>query len=144
MQVLLDNLASCIKSKSSHPNVVETTHALLRKIRQNPDQLPLVCHPLGFLLIRLGNLDSSSSLRLHIWLPNQRTTQNPEWLIHNHVFTLDSHILIGQITNNVFYTDFHSQKSTGCLYSVEYESGQSVLRRTSQRLCDFSQDSAAE
>ncbi|WP_143467565.1 hypothetical protein [Leptolyngbya ohadii] len=134
MQVLLDNLANRIQSKSLHPNIVEDTYLLLREIRRNPDKLSLVCHPLGFLLIKLGNLDSSSSLRLHTWLPNRRTTQNPEWLIHNHTFTLDSHILIGQVTNNVFHIDFCSHHPTGCLYSVEYSGEKSILRRTSHVL----------
>lgn len=134
IQELLDNLAQELKSNNSHQLVLDLTCAILERIREFPDGYSLVHHPLGFFLIKLGQINPSTFLRLHIWLPNRRTTQHPEWSIHNHTFTLKSHVLTGKIINKSFNVDFQSSQPTNCLYLTRYNDNMSILSRTSQYL----------
>jgi hypothetical protein len=134
IQELLDNLAQELKSNNSHQLVLDLTYAILERVREFPDEYSLVHHPLGFFVIKLGQINPSTFIRLHIWLPNRRTTQHPEWSIHNHTFTLKSHVLTGKIINNFFNVNFQSTQPTNCLYLVRYNDNLSILDRTSQYL----------
>ncbi|NJN09602.1 MAG: hypothetical protein HC836_38245 [Richelia sp. RM2_1_2] len=134
MQLLLDNLAQHLQSNHSYEAVLQATCAVLEYIKKFPHKISLAHHPLGFFLIKLGEVGSSTSLRLHIWLPNKRTVQNPAWFIHNHIFTLKSYVLAGEITNILFNTNFVATQANKCLYRVAYNSDSSILNRTSHYL----------
>jgi len=134
IEELLNNLAQELQSDSSHKLIVGLVYTFLEKINKFPDGVPLIHHPLGFFLIRLGKINLSTSLRLHLWLPNRRITQYPDWSVHDHTFTLKSHVLTGEITNKFFNINFESSQPTNCLYRVEYNDNSSVLGRTSQYL----------
>jgi len=133
MQELLDSLVKQVQSKRCHQSVLKLTCSILENIRDSSDEISLVHHPLGFFLVKLGQINLVS-IRLHIWLPNRRNMQHPNWSIHDHNFNLESCILTGEIVNNIFHVNFNSSHPTNCLYLVGYNDNMSILTRISQFL----------
>ena len=96
----------------------------------NPSMLSARWHPLGFVLMKLEPAPPELGFtRLHVWPEGRRHAQEPRWLIHDHVFALDSLVLVGEIENLEFET---CEGSEHRIYSVRYENGASVLVATDQ------------
>lgn len=86
-------------------------------------KIPINRHPLGFYCCKLIQ-NKNISIRLHFWLKENQKQKNFE--IHNHIFDLESYILIGAIQNiiyepslekegipfNTFITSYNNEKST--------------------------------
>lgn len=110
----------------------EIAHALLVKILDetyhNDEVAPLLQHhPLGFFCIR-WNLDLSRSVRIHIWSRDFNWTQEPNWPIHDHLFSFKSVVLCGHIQNKTYAID---SKNTGLrnwtIYEVSYNNQSSAM-----------------
>lgn len=84
-------------------------------------------HPLGFIHIKIGSVENVGDLRLHIWSDRERKTQTPEMPIHNHVFTVNSHILIGKVTNKAYSITNGSKYR---IYHIGYNESRSILTPT--------------
>ena len=89
-------------------------------------------HALGFVHCKLATF-SYGTLRLHIWPPQERHSQEQQHKIHDHIFSLTSYVLSGSI-NNEIYSIQGAQKnvaSTQC-YNVNYIKGGAKIRATEQ------------
>lgn len=82
-------------------------------------------HPLGFIHLKLGTIENLGDLRLHIWSDTERKIQKPEMPIHNHVFTVNSHILIGRVINKEYKI---TKGADYRIYDIYYEGNSSILR----------------
>lgn len=86
-------------------------------------------HPLGFVHFKLGSVQNIGDVRLHIWSNTIRKTQDPEMPIHNHVYTVNSHILIGNVTNKLYKTISGNYSK---IYNVSYDNHRSFLISSEQ------------
>lgn len=86
-----------------------------------------VWHPLGFVVCKFFE-GGGRKLRMHLWSNAKHKTQQPAWMIHDHLFDLKSWVLSGQI-ENVEYEAVNTA-SKFRIYGASYENGKSVLDRT--------------
>ena len=105
---------------------------LLSYLRCNSTVELSAWHPLGFVLFKLGSVEGLGSLRLHVWPDKDRRPQYPYWSIHNHMWDLNSHILCGAATNEIY--DIKQSEGNHQFYRVSYEGNNSILERTGRRL----------
>lgn len=95
-------------------------------------KLNFVWHPLGFIMgsyIKEGN----NQIRIHIWPENNSHAQLPYWNIHNHSFNLTSWVIRGEILNTEYLVS-ESNQGTNCIYSVNYDEGNSILKKTNKNV----------
>lgn len=120
-------IADLIRSQAPFARRVDAVMQLLRQPRAIESA---VWHPYGFVACRLGRVDGGT-LRLHLWPAGERTRQEPDWPIHNHIFRLDSTILAGELTNHDYQV---SASGRDPLYRVRYHEGQSILTRSEDQV----------
>lgn len=111
-------------------STTETVMRLARSLIQGLLGSPAVAarrHPLGFLHLALPG-----ARRLHIW-PTERTPQDANLQIHDHVFGFTSRVLVGSI-ENVLYDVVERSDGSHQLMRVEYSDGQSMVVPTGQRV----------
>ena len=53
-------------------------------------------HPTGFMVAKLWD-GEAGALRLHVWPADDRCYGDPLWPVHDHVWPLSSHVLVGRI-----------------------------------------------
>jgi hypothetical protein len=104
---------------------------LLHEVLRSPDterlrEFSIQAHPLGFLCIK-WDLDNQQSLRIHIWDRNLKSTQIPNWPIHDHVFKFRSVILVGSVQNKTYQILGHLNKKNWNIFEVVYEGYTSKL-----------------
>ncbi len=120
----LDRLASSIVDDGSGDDVFAHLLPLLAPARLS--RYSATWHPLGFLVVRLGEV-SSGQLRLHVWTTQARPTQLPNWPIHTHIFELHSHILVGAVIND-WYEVQPGPSGRSRLYEVAYRGTTSTMK----------------
>lgn len=86
-------------------------------------------HPLGFVMCKLAN-KGPTSLRVHVWPNSLENQQQPAWLIHDHLFSLKSWVLAGEIENREYSVDFSGLDHA--IYETRYEEGNSLLQKSTQ------------
>ena len=105
---------------------------LIKMIRITLLEVKATQHPYGFYIWRLPWDNSCWQLRIHMWLPEERLRQEPDWPVHSHSGRLHSFVLEGVVSNEDFY--FHQQQDgAGAIYQVSYEGQISVLKKTELR-----------
>jgi hypothetical protein len=102
---------------------------LLETVCSNMSVFQSAFHPLGFVVITLYRT-SSTALRLHIW-PKVRAVQQPAWMIHDHTFRFDSHVMVGELVN-VLYEIKSNMERKYRVFDVDYQDGRSIMRPTTQ------------
>lgn len=66
---------------------------------------------------------------MHVWLPDIRVRQTPDWPAHTHNSRFESVIVAGFV--EAFFWDFEEKSGdNSCLYEVHYDDETSILRRT--------------
>ncbi|MBV1883883.1 MAG: hypothetical protein KUG82_19745 [Pseudomonadales bacterium] len=88
-------------------------------------------HPLGFVMCKLSQ-ENEKNIRLHIWPNSSEHVQEPQWLIHDHMFDLKSWVLSGKIENIEY--EIASDFPIYSIYQASYEQDKSILHRTEQDL----------
>ncbi|MFQ3545803.1 hypothetical protein Q7A53_17120 [Halobacillus rhizosphaerae] len=121
---LINSLAKMMLKKDKRSIIKNTLKDFLI---ENGDQISFNWHPLGFLHSKLGHAAEVGDIRLHVWLPNNRKTQEPPMPIHDHVFNINSFILLGKVTNHI-YDLTSSLGDKRQLYRVEYNNEGSLLK----------------
>jgi hypothetical protein len=93
-------------------------------------------HPLGFFRIELGSDDAGLRYFLHFWPDKLRSTQDPAWMVHRHVWDLESLVLLGGLEDFEYerIEDAAQAEICGPLYEAHVRPGLSVLERTSDTL----------
>jgi hypothetical protein len=133
LSTLAENLANKEPREQIKPLLLE-----LISFKKQDNSLIGNWHPLGFVHANLGRIDGIGTIRLHIWLQNKRKTQIPSFPIHDHVFTVNSHILSGTVTNRIYHIERDSINPTHKLYSVKYDNNKSLLESLNQKVnCHF-------
>lgn len=85
-------------------------------------------HPLGFLHYDLGRRDVDQ-FRLHIWPEVDRIAQDAAAMVHDHVFDLESRVIVGCVTNHVY--EVKAAADGACaMYSVTYQGSESRMTRS--------------
>jgi hypothetical protein len=84
-------------------------------------------HPLGFLIANVSAWEMT--MRLHVWHPSQGGPVDSDYLIHSHVFELNSRVLCGSL-RNVIYDVRESVAGTREIYRVTYAGDSSILEPT--------------
>lgn len=134
MDQLLLKLAECVEDNSEHREIAQIVREILDQEMTDSGQRINNWHPLGFLQLKLGSVPRKGSLKLHIWPPKGRQTQDPPWLIHRHVWSLRSHILSGIVVNN-FYKVLpvaSKDQATHKIYRVAFSGNFSILEETDE------------
>lgn len=98
--------------------------------------LTSIWHPLGFFRIEVGTDADGNRYVVHGWPEGQRSTQDPAWTIHRHVWPLDSYILGGVMRDEQYDITLAEGKGpSGVLYLARSApDGQSVLDKTDEKL----------
>jgi len=102
---------------------------ILAKLARSPERATARLHPLGFVHCRLYETPDDC-IRLHIWPSQFRCTQEPRWLIHDHLWWLRSYIVVGEVRNEFFCTLKERARPTHQIFSVEYDEENSILYPT--------------
>lgn len=114
----------------SRTTIVESLKFLLKNFVKR-QILDVTLHPLGFCKFSLFHT-SEYNLRLHIWLPQQRPIQNVNFTIHNHIWDLTSHILLGKLYHNTYEIKTDMTSPTHKEYDVLYENNKSIMIYTNR------------
>lgn len=83
-------------------------------------------HPLGFMNVVVGT-DEESVVRLHVWTPESLSHITINWPIHDHIWTLHSRVLLGDITNRKYITAGDIISPTHRVYHVVHGDSEAVL-----------------
>jgi len=81
-------------------------------------------HPLGFLACK-WDLGEGQHLRVHLWDANFAWAQDPDYEVHDHVFSFRSLVLRGEVMNVTF--EIGQAPGSYALYAVGYEGPASSL-----------------
>lgn len=104
---------------------------LLKDILVQLSQYSFAWHPLGFIHLKAGGV-GNRDLRIHIWPPHDRRPQEPLWPIHDHIWDLNSYVVLGEITDLTFEAGPSSSSATHRVYHVEYSESFSILQPTEE------------
>ncbi|MFS0752628.1 hypothetical protein [Oceanobacillus sp. 1P07AA] len=130
MDTELKHLTNKLLKKESPDEVLK---AFKTYIEQQGSEIIFNWHPLGFVHSKLSYIPNIGYLRLHVWLEGDRKTQSPPMPIHDHIFQVNSFILAGSVTNNIYELD----SGSGNLYrtyKAEYNNDGSLLTPTEEIL----------
>lgn len=116
----------------SYTAFLSSIRNLIESLIQNPEIATAKWHPLGFVHYSLHE-SANIKLRLHIWPQDQRRAQVPFWPIHDHLFTLESRIISGRVTNTTYVAE-SSLLGEHKIYEVEYCAASSALVSTNRRV----------
>ncbi len=138
MDDIAPQLIEALRQKRAS-EVAERIHGLVAVGDDAPAQLVLRWHPLGFVHGTVGRV-GDTAVRLHIWHPSLRRIQDPAWLVHDHVWDLESLLLAGELTNEDYLSE-QAPDGDRLLYTVAYNEQTSVLASSGLRV--FSELDAA-
>lgn len=99
----------------------------LEELVPNLSNLEFSWHPLGFVVCKLTQ-EGSAAIRLHLWPLDGGRVQQPQWMIHDHLFDFTSWVLRGTICNREYDADPNG--SDRRIYRAGYEGRKSVLTKT--------------
>lgn len=103
---------------------------LMGEVIDNIDHFSPTWHALGFVHCTLHSM-SAGTLRLHIWPENTRSESEQRDKIHDHLFSLRSMILTGEVTNRLYRLDPPEiALSTHRMFEVLYQENRSELVAT--------------
>ena len=136
MKHLLQRLITHILEKSSHDKIISNLLCEFLELHNSDvSNLRLHWHPLGFLKSNLGQIEGVGNLRMHVWYPNFRQAQEPVMLVHNHDWMLNSHIVYGALTNELYeIVPCSSIQASNTVYYVEYNQNFSILKTTDEKV----------
>lgn len=133
----VSELFQLITQKGTHQEISKNVLRIITDIASSNLGIIVNWHPLGFLQFKLGKDKYEGSVKLHIWDNGLRSVQNPEWLIHRHVWELSSHVLVGKVTNLTYEVKDCFNKTNECFYcayDVIFEEQNSILVKTNRYL----------
>lgn len=87
---------------------------------------PFRAHPLGFISCTFIT-EGAFNARLHIWPVNEKTIQDEDIQIHDHVFDFQSWVLTGQIQNTEL--SISTDGELFAMYSTSYVQNKSTLKK---------------
>ena len=89
-------------------------------------------HPYGFLVFSFPTLVNGHKVRIHLWRPDARRKQLPDWPVHSHNSDLHSYVIQGVVENRE--CDWvEENEGLLSLYVVRYSGQKSLLSRTKSR-----------
>ncbi|MFS2213732.1 hypothetical protein ACCD08_04420 [Telluria sp. Tellsp104] len=94
----VDTLQTTFNSK----NIVEIKTLLKQEIQKNPEIFRPNWHPLGFIHCKIAQNIDNDTFRLHVWPSDREATQPQEHKIHDHLFNIDSIVLVGAVENTEY------------------------------------------
>lgn len=113
---------------SAGPRLRSVARALLKTLPKT-ESLEGTCHPYGFVVVRLGQIDGVGEMRLHLWPDERRSRQKPDWPLHNHPWHVKSFIVAGRLLHAVHTVETLGQ-GIHQVYQIEYARGASELKKT--------------
>lgn len=97
-------------------------------VQLNSDRFSPMWHALGFVHCKLHE-NSRGALRLHIWPKAKRGALEQKYKIHDHIFSLKSYVVYGEVTNINYELTSIVGQSAECLqlFRVKYHADGSSL-----------------
>lgn len=83
-------------------------------------------HPLGFFCIR-WIVEKSKTVRIHVWDKQFNWKQEPNWPIHDHIYSFRSSVLLGEIQNKIYSVENISSQRRWTPYEVSYGGQESAM-----------------
>ncbi len=130
-------VATIAASFDSHngPGLLAVTHEMAKRMLRESDSIPeSYWHPLGFFRLEFGADRDGWRYAVHCWPAGYRSTQEPSWLIHRHVWPLESFVAVGGLIDRQYHAVDGDADAEGTKYEVEVSPGQSALVRTAESL----------
>ncbi|MBL8775333.1 MAG: hypothetical protein JNK12_05360 [Acidimicrobiales bacterium] len=93
-----------------------------------------IWHPLGFYRMEFGADSAGDRYAFHVWPAGMRSTQEPEWLVHRHVWPLKSFVTLGRLRDDQFDEPAVQADEVGARYLAVVVPGKSTLVRTGEEL----------
>jgi len=130
-----DKLANLIVESKHRSALVDKLLSIFDNMLNMPNTFIVNWHPLGFLQFKIGKTSSGGSIKLHLWHEQFKSQQNPNWLIHKHVWELTSQILIGSVKNTTYKIlskDGHQdliKSDEHFKYKVEFSGQKSIMKK---------------
>jgi len=87
-------------------------------------------HPYGFVVVSLGSLDQGTGrlvYRLHIWPQGFELPGSADLMVHDHVYDIVSHILVGALVQHEYEED--DRGTPFASYKGLYDGPHSILER---------------
>jgi len=99
---------------------VSNIYDLLSLLANDSDSYTPKWHALGFIHCKLASF-SQGTLRLHIWPPVERHSQEQSDKIHDHIFSLTSFVICGSVKNEIFeISEVSEDAASNQCYEVKY------------------------
>jgi len=112
-----------------------TAQEMAKRMLREDEAIPeSYWHPLGFFRLEFGADGSGWRYAVHCWPAGYRSTQEPSWLIHRHVWPLESFVAVGGLVDRQYLAVDGPADVAGTKYEVEVTPGQSALIRTIEDL----------
>ncbi len=132
--VEVESIASSFDSQDG-PRLLATAREMAKRMLREDEAIPdSYWHPLGFFRLEFGAEGNGWRYALHGWPAGYRSTQEPSWLIHRHVWPLESFVAVGGLVDRQYLAVNGPADLAGTKYEVEVTPGQSALIRTSEDL----------
>jgi hypothetical protein len=125
-------LPAVLSSSDDSDDLREPIRPVLERLADKPELVDPTEHVLGFVHCRLGET-AGRVIRLHIWSVPPLNAAEPEWLIHNHLWEIRSHILCGQLEDHRFNVSTVPE-GPHRLYEVHYEGARSRRVASNRRV----------
>jgi hypothetical protein len=117
------------------PGLLAAAQEMAKRMVRESEAIPeSYWHPLGFFRLEYGADDNGWRYAVHCWPAGYRSTQKPSWLIHRHVWPLESFVAVGGLIDRQYLAVDGPADLSGTKYEVEVSQGQSELIRTVEDL----------
>lgn len=122
--------ASALFSSSADPTTIAAAAENVLEALLQAENIGARLYPLGFVHTRC--VSEGIEMRCHLW-SQSRECQDHRLLVHDHVFSFSSRVIVGRI-QNVTYSTEKNVDGAHELYTVTYEGDDSVLTPSGLRV----------
>lgn len=110
------------------------TVEIARRLSSDGGSLSATWHPLGFLRLEFAADSAGQRYVFHHWPIDFRSTQEPAWMVHQHVWPFASRVLSGALIDSQFEAVDRPSTENGVRYLTVVQPTQSQLRTTHEPL----------
>lgn len=118
----------------NNQDVHDAARDAIKLLESNTSHFTPTWHALGFVHCKLLQTDQGT-LRIHIWPKKLRNDAEQKYKIHDHIFSLKSFVICGEVKNNTYQLKEpnESDKPNYSLYYVDYLNSGSRLYTKGER-----------
>lgn len=128
---LVEELASAFRA-NDRQRARSAAGAVARRLLTARAVPESIWHPLGFYRMEFGADAGGDRFAFHVWPSGPRSTQQPEWMVHRHVWPLKSFVTVGRLFDDQFDESAALTDELGVRYLAIVVPGRSTLVRTDE------------